>query len=272
MTISSHKSGGNGLSGFFDRIGVPMERSTFPDLCVLLRCRNSSGEFRTATHTNREKQRSPDSNWRPVTMEELPRYGVGEYLRSMDIEVCHPQLPVSGSEDEIDWERLPNGYHNPGSCVEDGECLLHELCGGPNHDGQLEQHHICWSSLPEVTPTGAAAMTGVWRLTIKNPKPEYVALLVESMSSLNASGLPNPEFTIGNDQTLCADLTDAYVINPLYSADEVDQATKHPESTTVEMATKVEFWRETVRDRLTSALSDRLDEIRAANGGEINGN
>lgn len=268
MTVSNPRSVDSCPSTVLDVGGIPVEESTLPDLYVLLSCQDTSGQFRTTVHTNIAGNRLPDSNWTPATTDEWLRDAIGEYLRAEGIEVCHPHLPTSGSVDETDWEQIPDGYHKPGTCVHDNNgCLLHEACGGPTAQ-QLKQHQVTFSSLPELTTTGSASIHGVWKLTFGDLRPEYVALVTEAISSSTVSDTPS--LSIGGDQTLDVDLTSAYVINPLYTVEEVGQAIQHTQERTVQMATKGEFWRETVRDQLNQTLSERLDEIRS-NGGESDG-
>ena len=272
MSASSPQVVDDRLQEVFDRVGVTIEDSSLPDLYVLLECQYNSLQFRSAGQINNQQGRSPDSNWLPSTIDEWLRYGVAEYLRSEDIEVCHPQLPTDSSEEEISWDSMPDGYHQPGSCVDTtSECLMHALCGGPVHDGQLDQHHITASSLPEATSDGGISIYATWGLSIREPRPEYIALITEAISGLDASSPLS--ISIGGDNALTSEIVNTHVINPLYTAEEVEQATKHPQSISGEMTAKNEFWRETVRDRLTFVLSERLKMERKAakTGGESDG-
>ena len=268
MTVSSYQVTDDQLKELFARNSVTIAESSLPDLHVLLEGRHSNHQFRSASQVNNRTKNCPDSNWLPHTMDEWLRYGIARYLRRENIEVCHPQLPSEATDEEINWDAMPDGYHVPGSCMHD-ECLLHELCGGPTHDGQLEQHQISPSSMPSVSSDGDILIHGSWRLRLTELRPAYVALVVESIAGLD---MADPLHIEIGDDLLSLDLTNTYVINPLYTPEEVNRATQQPDSIEGRMVAKAEFWRGNVRDRLTLALSERLDKEReaATTGGEIN--
>ena len=237
------------------------EGSALPDLFVSLTVTpETTVPSPGASHS--AQRRLPDSEWEPQTLTEWLRNAIARYLHREGLEVCHPWLGHGGDADDIDWRILPDGYHKPGVCAaEDDPCLLHEVWGGPDHVGQLHRHPITFAASPLEPAEGGVALDGVWQLTLRQLRPEYVGLLAAAIASAPTT-TESVALDLGDRHTLRVDIEDAYVINPLYSATEVQTAVT---SSTVagRMSSKRIFWIEEVRDGFTQALSERLTSNQA---------
>jgi len=257
MTGTTPKIRDEHLQGSYGFRGA-LEDSALPNLYVSLVVEPQETVPSPITKSHDETRRLPDTEWEPRTLNEWLRFGIAKQLRREGVDVCHPWQEHASHADEIDWRILPEGYHKPGTCVTEGErCLLDELCGGPGHPGQLKRHPITFTmSSPADRSKDAVALEGIWRLTLREIRPEYIGLITSAISALAATR-QSFALDLGDVHTLPVDIREAAVINPLYSTEEI-QAELTSTDVSGRMSSKRILWMEEIRDGFTEALSDRL--------------
>ena len=257
MTGTSPEIVDEHLEGSYSFTGA-LDDSALPDIYLSLVVEPQETAPSPIAEPHDETRRLPDSEWEPRTLNEWLRHGLARQLHREGVDVCHSWQGHAANADEIDWRILPEGYHQPDACVAEGEqCFLHELWGGPGHPGQLKRHPITFtaSSLADHSED-AVALGGVWRLTLRELRPEYVGLITSTISALAAT---QQSFTVdlGDTHSVPVDIQHTTVVNPLYSPAEVQTALTST-SVSGQMSAKRVFWTEEVRDGFTEALSDRL--------------
>ena len=198
---------------------------------------------------------------------------------------------------EVYERDLDAGYHEKGSCVgtdEHGEagCVVYELFGGfGDRPGKLLRRPIQFSPvrrqvdvaageaeahyrqlntqvrsrntedgglpLRQATRDVVGNVEGTWLLTLRELKPEFVGLLLEAVSLLNAR---SDEFSLqlGGARNFGAGIVDVRVVNPLYSEAEVRRVFDRSKAVTSAMEEKDEVWREECRDAFVHALQARV--------------
>lgn len=192
---------------------------------------------------------------------------------------------------------LDSGYHEKGSCVDDDAdddagCVIHDLFGGFNDragrvirrpirfspirrqvdvtQGEAEAHYRQLNTqvlsrnetdegqpLRQATRDVVGNLTGTWRLTLRELKPEYVGLLVEAIDYLDAHS-DDYRMQLGGARNFGAGIVDAEVINPLYTEHELRRVYNRAQDATSGMRTKTDIWRDQCRDEFTRALQARL--------------
>ena len=267
MTRTSPEIVDEHLEGSYSFKGA-LDDSALPNLYVSLVVEPQETAPSPIANPHDETRRLPDAEWCPRTVDEWLRFGIAKQLSREGVDVCHPWQHHAADAHEIDWRILPEGYHKPGTCVEEGErCLLHKVMGGPGHPGQLKRHPITFTVLSPVDPPeDAVALEGVWRLTLDTIRPEYIGLLTSAISALAATQ-QSFVLDIGGTHSLPVEVRDASVLNPLYSPAETLTALTMT-SISGSMSAKRTMWIEEVRDGFTKALSDRLELDPAARSAE----
>jgi len=255
------------LEGSYSFKGA-LDDSALPNLYVSLVVEPQETAPSPIANRHDETRRLPDAEWCPRTVDEWLRFGIAKQLNREGVDVCHPWQHHAADAHEIDWRILPEGYHKPGTCVDEGErCLLHEVMGCPGHPGQLHRHPITFTApSPANHSEDAVALGGVWRLTLRELRPEYIGLITSAISALAATQQSHV-LDVGDIHTLPVEVQDAFVVNPLYSPAEIQTALT---TTTISgaMSAKRIQWMEDIRDDLTRALSDRLELDPAARSTE----
>ena len=95
-------------------------------------------------------------------------------------------------------------------------------------------------------------------------KPEFVGLLLEAVAFLDTHS-DEFAFQLGGARNFGAGIADAWVINPLYSEQEVRRVFNRAQDVTVTMEDKDRVWRQECRDVFVRALQARL----AARDGDL---
>jgi len=139
--------------------------------------------------------------------------------------------------------------------VADGEAEAHyrqlsnQLRSRNDADGGLPLRHTKRDVLGNVE--------GTWKLTLRTVKPEFVGLLLEAVSFLDAHS-DEFAFQIGGARNFGAGIADAWVINPLYSISEVRREFDRGRGRSSAMDEKDETWRTEYRPAFVKALQARL--------------
>jgi hypothetical protein len=233
------------------------------------------------------------------------RHGCERVHQIAGASACHPGESNADFMLQDVYDRdLNAGYHEKGSCVEAGDddtgCVIYDLFGGFGDragrvirrpigfspirrqvdvlKGEAEAHYRQLNTqvrsrneadegqpLRQATRDVVANLDGTWRLTLRELKPEYVGLLVEAVDYLNAH---NDEYAmqLGGARNFGAGIVDAWVINPLYTDDEVRRVFNRAQDATAAMESKDDVWREDVRQQFVEALQER---VAAVDGGEV---
>ena len=256
-----HLEGSYGFADFVDTTALP-------DLFVSITAAPQETAPSPITEQREETRRLPDAEWCPRTLDEWLRFGIAKQLNREGVDVCHPWQHHAADAHEIDWRILPEGYHKPGTCVDEGErCLLHEVMGCPGHPGQLHRHPITFTApSPADPPEDAVALEGIWRLTLDTIRPEYIGLITSAVSALAATQ-ESFVLDVGGTHSIPVELRDASILNPLYSPAEIQTALTTATISGAMSAKRIQ-WMEDIRDGFTRALSDRLELDPAARSAE----
>jgi len=231
----------------------------------------------------------------PFALSGWLRHGCEEVLQAAGSTACHPGEANAGFARENVYERdLDSGYHEKGSCADehDAGCVVYELFGGfgenpgkllrrpvsfspvrSNVDvlqGEAEAHYRQLSSqvrsrndedggqpLRHSTRDVLGNVEGTWLLTLRELKPEFVGLLLEAVSFLDANS-EKFEFQLGGARNFGGGVADVSVINPLYTDAEVRRVFNRAYGPSEAMEAKDETWRSEYRPRFVEALQARI--------------
>jgi hypothetical protein len=238
----------------------------------------------------------------PFTLSGWLRHGCEQVLQTAGATACHPGNADADYMRAETYERdLDSGYHEKGSCTDahDAGCTVYDLFGGfgaqPGKllrrpvsfspirrqvdvlDGEAEAHFRQLSSqvrsrneadggqpLRQADRDVLGNVEGTWKLTLREVKPEFVGLLVEAVSFLDAHS-DEFGFQLGGARNFGAGIADAWVINPLYSDREIRRVFDRAKDATSAMATKDDIWRDQCREEFVRALQART----AARDGDL---
>jgi hypothetical protein len=100
-------------------------------------------------------------------------------------------------------------------------------------------------------------LSGTWMLTLREVKPEFIGLLLEAVSFLDAHAAEY-DFQLGGARNFGGGVVDAWVINPLYSEAEVRRIFNRAQGATQSMQEKDDVWTKECRDEFVKALQARV--------------
>ena len=120
---------------------------------------------------------------------------------------------------------------------------------------------LYWVLLDKV---GRTTPVGTWKLTLRELKPEFVGWLLEAVSFLDAHS-DEYAFQVGGARNFGAGIADVWVINPLYSEQEVRRVFNRAQATTSAMEEKDDVWASECRPEFVRALQARV----AARAGDV---
>lgn len=232
------------------------------------------------------------------------RHGCEKVVQTAGMTACHPGEPSADYARADVYDRdLSQGYHEKGACVEAGSdetgCVIYELFGGfGDKPGELLRRPIRFSPvrqqvdvlqgeaeahyrqlhtqvrsrndedggapLRHATRDVVGNVEGTWLLTLRTLKPEFVGLLVEAVSLLDAQS-DTFEFQLGGARNFGAGIADVGVVNPLYSEQEIRRVYNRARNPTSKMQEKDERWR-AYREEFVRALQARVSDA----DGELN--
>ena len=235
----------------------------------------------------------------PFTLSGWLRHGCERVLQIAGSTACHPgESSADYMRADVYDRDLSQGYHEKGACVEAGDddqgCVVYELFGGfGDRPGELLRRPIRFSPvrsqvdvlrgeaeahyrqlhtqvrsrnnedggqpLRHATRDVVGNVEGTWLLTLRTLKPEFVGLLVEAVSLLDAQS-DTFEFQLGGARNFGAGIADVRVVNPLYTDEEIRRVYNRAQNPTTEMQEKDEQWRETYREEFTRALQARVSD------------
>lgn len=231
----------------------------------------------------------------PFTLSGWLRHGCEEVLQTAGASACHPgESGADFMREDVYQRDLDDGYHEKGSCTDDVQsgCVLYDLFGGFGAQpgkllrrpvsfspicrhvdvtkGEAEAHYRRISSqvrsrneaddgasLRHAERDVVANIDGTWKLTLREQKPEFVGLLLEAVAFLDAHS-DEYAFQIGGARNFGAGIADAWVLNPLYSEQEVKRVFNRAKAPSNRMEEKDELWREECRDEFVRALQARV--------------
>jgi hypothetical protein len=238
----------------------------------------------------------------PFTLSGWLRHGCEQVLRTAGSTACHPGEPNADYMRAETYERdLESGYHEKGACLDEHDegCVIYDLFGGfgsqpgkllrrpvsfspirRNVDvlkGEAEAHYRQVSSqvrsrnevdggqpLRHADRDVLGNVEGTWKLTLRELKPEFVGLLLEAVSFLDAHS-DQFEFQVGGARNFGGGIADVWVINPLYSEREVRRVFNRAQAVTQAMEEKDEVWASECRPAFVRALQARV----AARDGDV---
>jgi len=238
----------------------------------------------------------------PFTLSGWLRHGCEAVLNRAGATACHPgEANADYVRAEVYERDLDSGYHEKGSCTDahDAGCVIYDLFGGFGEqpgkllrrpvsfspirrqvdvlEGEAEAHYRQVSSqvrsrndedggepLRHSERDVLGNVEGTWKLTLRALKPEFVGLLLEAVAFLDTHS-DEFAFQLGGARNFGAGIADAWVINPLYSAQEVRRVFNRAQDVTVTMEDKDRVWRQECRDEFVRALQARL----AARDGDL---
>ena len=238
----------------------------------------------------------------PFTLSGWLRHGCEQVLQIAGATACHPGEANADYMREGVYQRdLDSGYHEKGSCLDDHAdgCVVYDLFGGfgdqpgkllrrpvsfspirRNVDvlkGEAEAHYRQVSSqvrsrndedggkpLRQADRDVLGNVEGTWKLTFREVKPEFVGLLLEAVSFLDAHS-DEFAFQLGGARNFGAGIADVWVLNPLYSEREVRRVFNRAQAATSAMEEKDEVWASECRPAFVRALQARV----AARDGDV---
>ncbi|WP_178915468.1 hypothetical protein [Natronomonas gomsonensis] len=230
----------------------------------------------------------------PFTLSGWLRHGCEQVVQVAGATACHPGEPDGDYMRANVYERdLDSGYHEKGACLDDHDdgCVIYDLFGGfGSQPGKLLRRPVSFSPIRrqvDVLDSEAEAhyrqlsnqvrsrneedgglplrqadrdvlgnVEGTWLLTLRELKPEFVGLLLEAVSFLDAHS-DQFEFQLGGARNFGAGIADVWVINPLYSKREVRRVFNRAQDATAAMAEKDEVWESECRPEFVRALQAR---------------
>ncbi|QKY19674.1 hypothetical protein B4589_004505 [Halolamina sp. CBA1230] len=231
----------------------------------------------------------------PFTLSGWLRHGCEEVVQIAGATACHPgEANADFMRADVYDRDLESGYHEKGACLDehDAGCVVYDVFGGfgdqPGKllrrpvsfspirrnvdvlDGEAEAHFRQVSN--QVRSRNAADggqplrhaqrdvlgnVEGTWKLTLRDLKPEFVGLLVEAVSFLDAHS-DEYAFQIGGARNFGAGIADAWIVNPLYTEQEVRRVFHRGQAATTAMEQKDETWRSAYRPVFVEALQARV--------------
>lgn len=226
------------------------------------------------------------------------RHGMEAVVLQHGGTVCHPGERNANYVREDEYGRdLEVGYHERGTCVDDAKtddgCIIFDLFGGfsgipgkllrrpirfsPVRStvdytrGQAEGHYRRVSrtvvsrnaedyrtTLRHVQDDAIGNLDGCWHLHFREPKPEFLGLLCESVNFLNAHRTDYMH-QLGGARNFGAGIVETAIINPLYEEKELTRVFDRSKNPTNEMEEKDEEWEEDHQPFYLNALRVRLE-------------
>ncbi|WIV67361.1 hypothetical protein QQ977_01135 [Natrialbaceae archaeon AArc-T1-2] len=235
----------------------------------------------------------------PFTLSGWLRHACERVLQIAGTTACHPgESSADYMRADVYDRDLNQGYHEKGTCVEacsdEQGCVVYELFGGfGDRPGELLRRPIRFSPvrsqvdvlrgeaeahyrqlhtqvrsrndedggqpLRHATRDVVGNLEGTWLLTLRTLKPEFVGLLVEAVSLLDARS-DSFEFQLGGARNFGAGIADVSVVNPLYTDEEIRRVYNRGWNATAAMQEKDEEWRDSYREEFVRALQARVSD------------
>lgn len=226
------------------------------------------------------------------------RHGMEKVVQHHGATACHPSAPSAGFKKQDVYDRdLADGYHECGACVtaphRDDGCVLFDLFGGFNDDpgtllrrpirfspirsnvdyadGQAEGHYrrLNRNIVSRNTDDGGeplrntgvdaiANLDGTWYLSFRDPKPEFVGLLAQTVEFLDAHAA-DYMYQLGGSRNFGGGVVDVDLCNPLYTDQELRRVFDRRATPTDAMTEKDAKWETTHREQVDRALQARID-------------
>nr|WP_284438540.1 hypothetical protein [Halomicroarcula laminariae] len=231
----------------------------------------------------------------PFTLSGWARHGCENVLQQAGLTACHPGEANGDYMRAETYQRdLESGYHEKGTCTDahDAGCVIYDLFGGfgsqPGKllrrpvsfspirrqvdvlEGEAEAHYRQVSShvrsrndedggqpLRHAQRDVLGNIEGTWKLTLREPKPEFVGLLCEAIEFLDDNS-DEFAFQLGGARNFGAGIADTWLINPLYSDREIRRIFNRAQSTTAAMEEKDDLWATECRPAVQAALQERM--------------
>jgi hypothetical protein len=226
------------------------------------------------------------------------RHGMESVLQQREIDVCHPgEANANFMKDDVYSRDLEDGYHEKGSCVDDPKedegCPIFDMYGGfggipgkfmrrpiqfspvrssvdytrgqaEGHYRRLNRNIVSRNGEDNRTPLrnteldAVANLDGSWHLSLREYKPEFVALLAESLDYLDGH---QTDFMhqLGGARNFGAGIVDTHLINPLYDESELKRVFDRGKDKTNAMEEKDERWDAVVLPELETELENRIE-------------
>jgi len=233
----------------------------------------------------------------PFSLSGWLRHGMEKVVQDHGQTACHPgEANANFRKDGVYARDLAAGYHPKGDCLdsEDGNgCVILDLYGGfNNRNGKVMRHPIQFSPvrssidyargqaeghyrrinrnvvsrnaadsrepLRNVEFDVVANLDGCWRLTFREPKPEFLGLLAETIDYLNAHKT-DLMHQLGGARNFGGGIVDCELINPLYTDTELRRVFDRAKDNTNNMDDKDSEWSEQYRPELEAALATRVE-------------
>lgn len=206
------------------------------------------------------------------------RHGMEKIIQQYGGTACHPgESKANFKKDSVYSRDLESGYHAKGSCLNEGNgCVILDLYGGfENRPGKIMRRPIQFSPVrSNVDYTRGQAeghyrrinrnivsrnekdgrdplrnnkidavgnLDGCWHLSFRQIKPEFIALLSDSVEFLDNH---STDFMhqLGGARNFGGGVVDCEVINPLYDEREFSRVFDRRKSKTGKMEKKDDRW------------------------------
>ena len=223
------------------------------------------------------------------------RHGMEKVVHEKDATACHPGVSNANFQMEGVYNRdLDAGYHEKGSCLEDDDngCVILDLFGDFGNSpgkvmrrpikfspvrssvdytrGQAEGHYrrlnrnvVSRNREDDRRPLRNAGLDavgnfdGAWHLSFREVKPEFVALLAQAITYLDAH---KTDFMhqLGGARNFGGGIVDCELVNPLYSETELQRVFDRSKDSTNKMDNKDDEWADEFLPEFKSSLSARV--------------
>lgn len=223
------------------------------------------------------------------------RHGMEAVVKDHGATACHPGEASANFKKTAVYDRdLDAGYHEKGACLDDDGtgCVVLDLYGGFENNagtlfrsplkfspvrssvtyerGEAEGHYrrinrniVSRNSEDNREPLRNTEMDavgnvdGAWHLRFREPKPEFLGLLAETIEYLNAH---NTDFMhqIGGSRNFGGGVAYCELINPLYTDRELNRVFDRGKGPTTAMDEKDDQWTEDHRPEVAAALDTRI--------------
>ena len=226
------------------------------------------------------------------------RHGMERVLQTRGGTACHPGESNADFRKADVYERdLDAGYHEKGSCLEDHDdgCVVFDLFGGFNNRpgkvmrrpirfspvrssidytrGQAEGHYRRLNRnavsrnaedhrepLRNMEVDAVANLDGAWQLTFRETKPEFLALLAETVEFLDDH---QTDFMhqLGGARNFGGGIVDCELVNPLYEEHELRRVFDRAKKPTEKMEAKDDEWQDDYLPEYRRALDERVEAV-----------
>jgi len=252
----------------------PVDQTAFPEIFIGLNIAFLSTGCGIVTDRYRAPAERPaagdmmnqiERQLSPLMLSSWLRRGCEDVLQIAGATACHPAGADVDYENCGLYEPGVDSYHDHSACLTNSNdgCVIYELI---DDDSLGASPHALFTNVSSQEDRQSdeqsrrkrlGESTEIWKLTLDTIKPEFVGLLAEAVSILDDK---SPELTVDGEASspVKLQITDTWLVNPLYSPDEARRLFRPQQHTTGTMDSKDDLWQVHYRDKFIESLQARL--------------